>query len=77
MGVPKEEPLIFNFCPRKGLFSATGVRRIPSREMALGVENGSARITLGTVLAMRARITRDVMGVHRMIVHSSEDEKEA
>ena len=30
LGFPGEESLVFNFCPRKGLFSATGVRRTPS-----------------------------------------------
>ena len=32
LGFPGDESLVFNFCPRKGLFSATGVRRIPSQE---------------------------------------------
>ena len=36
-GFPGEESLDFNFCPRKGLFSATGVRRTPSQEAALGL----------------------------------------
>ena len=29
LGFPGEEPLVFKFCPRRGLFSATGARRIP------------------------------------------------
>ena len=34
---PGEQSLVFNFCPRKGLISATGVRRIPSHEAALAL----------------------------------------
>ena len=34
MGFPGEELLVFNFCPRKGLFSATGVRRTSSQGAA-------------------------------------------
>ena len=37
MGFPWEKSLLLNFCPRKGLFSATGVRRTPSQEAALGL----------------------------------------
>ena len=33
---PGVESLVFNFCPRKELFSATGVRRTPSQGAALG-----------------------------------------
>ena len=33
---PGEESLVFRFCPRKKLFSATGARRIPRQEVALG-----------------------------------------
>ena len=43
LGFPGEESLVFKFCPRKGLFSATGARRIPRQEVALGAnltENG-------------------------------------
>ena len=35
-------------------------------------ENGLVRISLGTALAMRARVCRDVMEVHRMPAHPSE-----
>ena len=35
LGFPGEEALVFNFCPRKGLFSATGVRRTPGEGAAL------------------------------------------
>ena len=37
LGFPGEESLVFNFCPRNGLFSAAGVRRTPSQEAALGL----------------------------------------
>ena len=62
--------------PPKGLFSATGARRIPRQEVALGenlVENGLVRIASGTALAMRAGVSRDVMEVYRMLAHPSED----
>ena len=73
---PGEESLIFKFCPRKGVFSATGARWIPRQEVALGAnltENGLVRIASGTVLAMRPGVSRDVMEVHRMLAHPSED----
>ena len=35
LGFPGEEPLVLNFCFRKELFSATGVRRTPSQRAAL------------------------------------------
>ena len=73
---PGEESLVFKFCHRKGLFSATGARRIPRQEVALGenlTENGLVRIASGTALAMRAGVSRDVMKVHRMLAHPSED----
>ena len=76
LGFPGEELLVFNFCRRKGLFSATGARRIPRQEMALGenlTENGLVGIDSGTALAMRAGVSRDVMEVHRMLAHPSED----
>ena len=76
LGFPGEESLVFKFCPRKGLFSATGARRIPRQEVALGAnltENGLVRISSGTALAMRAGVSRDVMEVHRMLAHPSED----
>ena len=43
LGFLGEESLVFKFCPRKGLLSATGARRIPRQEVALGAnltENG-------------------------------------
>ena len=61
---PGEESLVFKFSPRKGLFSATGARRIPRQEVALGAnltENGLVRIASGIALAMRAGVSRDVM----------------
>ena len=73
---PGEELLVFKFCPCKGLFSATGARRISRQEVALGanlMENGLVRIASGTALAMRAGVSRDVMEVHRMLAHPSED----
>ena len=44
--------------------------------MALGAnlaENGLVRTASGTVLAMRAGVSRDVMEVNRMLAHPSED----
>ena len=44
--------------------------------MALGanlMENGLVRIASGTALAMRVGVSRDVMEVHRMLAHPSED----
>ena len=76
LGFPGEEPLVFKFCPRKGLFSATRARRIPRQEVTLGAnlaENGLVRIASGTALAKRAGASRDVMEVHRMLTHPSED----
>ena len=76
LGFPEEESFVFKFCLRKGLFSTTGARRIPRQEVALGAnltENGLVRIALGTALAMRAGVSRDVMEVHRMLAHPSED----
>ena len=76
LGFPGEESLVFKFCPCKGLFSATGARRIPRQEVALGAnltENRSVRIASGTALAMRAGVSRDVTEVHRMLAHPSED----
>ena len=76
LGFPGEESLVFKFCPRKGLFSATGARRIPRQEVALGAnltESGLVRIASGTALAMRAGVSRDVMEVHRVLAHPSED----
>ena len=37
LGFPGEESPVFNFCPRKGLFSATGVRRTPIHGATLGL----------------------------------------
>ena len=76
LGFPGDESLVFKFCPRKGLFSATGVRRIPRQEVALGENlrgNGLVRTASGTALALRAGVSRDVMEVHRMLAHPSED----
>ena len=44
--------------------------------MALGAnltENGLVMISSGTALAMRAGVSSDVMEVHRMLAHPSED----
>ena len=76
MGFPGEESLVSKFCSPKGLFLATGARRIPRQEVALGenlTENGLVRIASGTALAMRAGVSHDVMEVHRMLAHLSED----
>ena len=75
-GFPGEESLVFEYCLRKGLFSATGARRIPGQEVALGenlMENRLVRIASGTALAMRAGVSREVMEVHRMLAHPSKD----
>ena len=76
LGFPGEESFVFKLCPRRGLFSATGSRRIPTQEVALAanpMENGLVKIAPGTALAMRAGASRDVMEVHRMLAHPSED----
>ena len=44
--------------------------------MALGADltkNGLVRIASGTALAMRAGVSHDIMEVHPMLVHPSED----
>ena len=74
LGFPGEESLVFKLCPRRGLFSATGARRIPRQEAALETnltENGLVKIASGAEL--RASASRDVMEVHRMLAHPSED----
>ena len=57
LGFPMEESFVFNFCSRKGLFSATFMRQIPSQVVALAV-------------AVKAR---NMMEVHLMLAHPSED----
>ena len=42
LGFLGEESIFFNFCPRKGLFSAIGLRRTPSRGAALALEAKTA-----------------------------------
>ena len=42
LGFPGERSLVFNLCPRKGLFSTIGVRWTPSQEAALGLEAKTA-----------------------------------
>ena len=37
LGFPEEASLVFNYCPRKGLFSATGVRQTPSQGATLAL----------------------------------------
>ena len=74
LGFPGEESLVFKFCPRRGLFSATGARRIPRQEAAIEAnltENGLVKIASGA--ALRASASRDVMEVHRMLAHPSEN----
>ena len=73
LGFPGEESLVFKFCPRRGLFSATATRQIPRQEVALEEANGLVKIASGTALGMRAGASRDVMEVHRMLAHPSED----
>ena len=74
LGFQGEESLVFKFCPRRGLFSATCARRIPRQKAALEAnltENGLVKIASGA--ALRASASRDVMEVHRMLAHPSED----
>ena len=52
-----EESLVFDFCPREGLFSSTGVRWIPSPRAVLA----------------RGAIARDIIEVHCMLTHPSEE----
>ena len=76
LGFPGEESLVFKFCSRRGLSSATGARRIPRQEVALEAtltENGLVKIASGTALAMRAGASRDVVEFRRMLAHPSED----
>ena len=76
LGFLGEESLVFKFCPRRGLFSATGARRIPRQEVALEenlTENGLVKIASGTALAMREGASLDVMEIHRMLAHPSEE----
>ena len=76
LGFPEEESLVFKFCPRRGLFSATGARRILRQEVALEAnltENGLVKIASGAALRMRAGASRDVIKVYRMLAHPSED----
>ena len=76
LGFPGEESLVFKFCLRRGLFSATGARRIPRQEVALEenlTENGLVKIASRAALGMRAGASRDGMEVHRMLAHPSED----
>ena len=76
LGFPGDESLVFKFCPRRGRFSATGARRVPRQEVALEAnltENGLVKIASGTALVMRAGASRDVIKVHRMLAHPSED----
>ena len=73
-GSPGEESLVFKFCRRRGLLSATGARQIPRQEAAIEAsltENGLVKIASGA--ALRASASRGVMEVHRMLAHPSED----
>ena len=75
LGFPGEESLVFKFCHRRRLFSATGARRVPRQEVDLEanlMENGLVKIASGTALGMTAGASRDVMDVHRMLAHPSE-----
>ena len=42
LGFPGEKSLVFNFYPRKGLFSATSVKRAPSQREALALAEKTA-----------------------------------
>ena len=54
LSFPWEESLGFNFCPRKGLFFATGVRRIPGEGVALAVAEARSIIEVHRMLAHRS-----------------------
>ena len=47
LGFPGEESLVFNFCPRKRLFAATGVRRTPSQGAAMAKTAEAMRTATG------------------------------
>ena len=58
-----EESPVFNFCPRKGLFSATGVRQTPSQGAALALAAKTTEaITVETTgqWGVRADMSADV-----------------
>ena len=55
LGFTGEESLVFNFCLRKGLFSATGVRRTPSQGAALALAAKTWAIRVGTTGQWRPR----------------------
>ena len=57
LGFPVEESIVFNFYPRKGLFSELDVKRIPGQGAAM-------------VVATKAR---DIMEVHHILAHPSEE----
>ena len=74
LGLLGEKSLVFKFCPRKGLFSAIGVGQIPIQVVALGAsiaETWSARAGAWATLPVAAK-ARNIMEVHRMLVHPSE-----
>ena len=50
LGFPKEESLVFNFCPHKRLFSATGLIQSPSQgaALALAVKTVAEAMTIET-----------------------------
>ena len=55
---PGEKSRVFNLCPRKGLYSATGVRGIPGQVVALEAsigEAGSAKTSTGAALVVAAK----------------------
>ena len=75
MGFPGEESLVFDFCLRKELFSATGMRRISVQVVALEAttaEAESTRTGAGAELVVTTK-TRNMMGVHGILTHPSED----
>ena len=41
---PGEESLVFNLCPREGLFSATGMKRTPSQGAVLALAAKTAEV---------------------------------
>ena len=49
---PRDKSLVFNFCPHKGLFSPTGVRRTPSQGAALGL---AAKMAEAAVIEVTGR----------------------
>ena len=90
LGFPREEPLVVNFFPRKGLFSAIGLKRTPSQEASVRLAAKTAeamkieatgqwgpcadvRLSLRQGAALAAAKAHDMVAVHRLLAHPSEE----